>query len=78
MVIKTKIVPAKKGYFAKKFSSTPLGTEYVDIVYAKRSRLGKLLKVKSKRRINLPKGAKIQLIENNRPKVGQVFITYQI
>lgn len=77
-MIKTKVVNAKKGYFVKDFKTNPTGTNYVDIIYAKRGRLGQILKLKFKKRINLPKGAKIMIISNNKPKVGQVFIKYKI
>ena len=78
MVIKTKIVARKIGFYPFAFKSTPLMTDYVDITYRSRGRLGKLLKVKAKKRVRLPKGAKIQLIENHRPNVGQVYIRYKI
>ena len=72
-----KIVPKIPGWFAKSFNTNNLATDYVDIVYSKRSRLGKLLKVKKTKRINLPKGTKILKIENNYPKVGNVAIKYK-
>lgn len=78
MVIKTKTVSRKLGFHPINFLTNALGTDYVDIVYRKRGRLSKFLKLKFKKRINLPKGSKIQLIENNKPKVGMVFIKYKI
>lgn len=72
---KTKIVRNPKGKFAKSFDSDPLGTKYVDIVYGKRSKLGRLLKTTTKKRVKIPKGKRVTSIENNNPRVGSVKIT---
>lgn len=71
-----KIIKNPRGMFAKNFMSDPLGRNFVEITYAARNRLGKLLRIKRTRRIKLPRGVKIMRIENNAPKVGFVTITF--
>jgi len=67
----------KRGYFAIDFDSDSLGYKWVKITFAKRGRLGKLLKIRSQRIVRNLKGMKVIRIENNKPKVSSVTITYK-
>ena len=76
MIVQTKIIPAKKGFFVHDFSNNGLDTNTFVIVYKKRNILGKLLLPTSKLKVTLPKGSKMESVLSNKPKVGQVQVKY--
>lgn len=71
-----KIIKNPKGTIAKDFKTNPTGTNFVEIIYGKVNKFSRFLPFKSKKIIKLPKGSKIISIENNKPKIRQVTITY--
>ena len=71
------IIKPKKGYSAWNFNTDSLAEKWVEIIYKKRSRLGKILKTVKKKRISLPKGVRLISINNHKPKVGYVTINYK-
>lgn len=71
-----KVIAPKKGFFVRDFNSDSLGVKYVDLFYAKRGRLGKLLKITAKKRILVPRGMRVIRMENNKPKLAAVTITF--
>ena len=72
-----KIVRNPKGKFARNFDTDPLARKYIDIIYRRRGRLGKILPSKTTRRIKVPKGTEVTLIDNNTPRTGSVRITFR-
>ena len=72
-----KVVAPKKGFFVRDFVSDSLGVKYIDLLYTKRGKLGRLLKVRAKKRISVPKGMRVISMENNKPRLGAVTITYK-
>ena len=65
-----------KGFSPIDFKTDSLGYKFVEVTYGKRSKLGKLLKVKRTRKWMLPKGMRVRKIENHTPKIGEVTVTY--
>lgn len=73
----TIIVSKKRGMFVRDFNADSLFEKYVDIKYGMRGKLGKLLKPTFTKRVKIPKGNRITKIENNKPAVGSVKISFK-
>ena len=72
-----KIIKSPKGKTPINFNNDPLGEKYVDITFVRRGRLGKILSGRTVKRFNLPKGNRLTRIENHKPKVRSVKISFR-
>ena len=66
-----------KGHFARDFHTDSLGKRWVLVIFMKRSKIGRLLKLRKKKKIRVPKGFRVIRMENHKPKIGSVTITYE-
>lgn len=76
MQVMKKVIPKKAGYLIRDFDSDDLGYKFVKIKYVRRGMVGKILK-KYVRKITVPKGMRVIKMENNKPSVGQLTITFK-
>ena len=73
-MVKTTI--RKRGYFIIDFDSDPAARKWVKVTFARRGKLGKLLRKRTQRIIKNPRGTKVIRVENNKPRIGEATITY--
>jgi len=71
-----RVIRRIKGKRVLSFDSDALGRKFVIVYYGSKSRLGRLFRRTTTRTIRIPKGNKISRIENNKPRIGDVTVTY--
>ena len=73
-IIKKIIIRKPTGYNTLFDTKYELGNTEIRLFFKKRSRLGKILKLKKEVKVKVPIGFSPSLIENNRPSIRNVFI----
>ena len=71
-----KVIVSPKGFTPINFFSDSLGHKWTKIIFVKRGKLGKLLKIRKTRIVINPRDTRVTRIENHKPRVQSVTITY--